>query len=614
MAIYSSDSVCRLVQKTSRYKCLADYCKLVHSIIHRYIGSCARCAYDSVSRKVMIVINRRWEKYAVVSVMTALSLVVPWIGLGLGAANNGDEGYMNLCIRDYQNSPLAMLTFYIGHLWTSLFGDSFLTIRRLGYAMGTLAILIGCTYYFQRTRKMLQAAFLFALGCAVMSLERFLIYNWDVGAYPYYALLAVLVIDDIRRPRIWKVIAAGFTMCMLAMSRIQLVILMPVFAVMVAMPVRRDLKMCAGHVLAYLLSVSVAFVLLTWVMCGSVSSYINAFSQDNIITGHGLKDMMRTYYIFKDKFAVNISAFSLSLSVIIVSVAMTICPTVFRVQKSILYGFIAFLGFSYYLVLLCIYSTVFNILTSFTGIVLFLLLLLPVCNLFKAKKERVPVLQLVVVWVLLAAPVLGSDYSICRMFSSFLLAPIMTILYPYSLRYAKLGRLLRNLMSVCCVAYGFAMVGRVYVSAEYACHPMDDFQLQKGIRSCWWDYKEWMKIREMTRSVEETGARLNYDGWRYAFAYSMQSAPVTNLHLYHVQNNEENIERRRKVVHLYDAWLMAYVEQQNVDGIRRMLEDEGFEIVRDGVYNSGDGVLLMMRQPFADRYRQKSGCGLPDSK
>lgn len=606
MAIYSSDSVCRLVQKTSRYKCLADYCKLVHSIIHRYIGSCARCAYDSVSRKVMIVINRRWEKYAVVSVMTALSLVVPWIGLGLGAANNGDEGYMNLCIRDYQNSPLAMLTFYTGHLWTSLFGDSFLTIRRLGYAMGTLAILIGCTYYFQRTRKMLQAAFLFALGCAVMSLERFLIYNWDVAAYPYYALLAVLVIDDIRRPRLWKVIAAGFTVCMLAISRIQLVVLIPIFAVIVAMPVRRVPEICARHVLVYLLSVSVAFVLLTWVMCGSVSLYIGAFSPDNIITGHGLKDLMRAYYIFKDNFAINISTSALSLSAIIVAITLTKYPVLSRVQKTMLCGFLAFCGFCYYLVLLSIYHTVFNILTSFTGIVLFLLLLLPVCNLFKEKKERIPMLQLAVVWILLAAPVLGSDYSICRMFSSFLLAPLMTILYPYCLRNVMLRRLARNLMIVCIVAYGFAMLGRVYVSAEYACHPMDDFPLQKGIRSCWWDYKEWIKIREMSKSVEETGARLNYDGWRYAYAYSLQSTPVTNLHLYHVQNNDENIERRRKVVQLYDAWLLAYVEKQNVDGICRMLENEGFEIVRDGVYNGGDGVLLMMRQPFANLYRQKS--------
>lgn len=554
----------------------------------------------------MIAINRRWEKCAVVSVVAVLSLVIPWIGLGLGAANNGDEGYMNLCIRDYRNSPLAMLTFYTGHLWTSLFGDDFLTIRRLGYVMGTLAILIGCIYYFQRTRKMLQTVFLFALGCAVMSLERFMIYNWDLAAYPYYALLSVLFIDDIRRPSLWKVSAAGFTVCMLAMSRIQLVILIPVFAVIVAMPVRKVPNMCARHVLVYLLSISVAFVLLTWVMCGSVSAYISAFRPDNIITGHGLKDMMRIYYIFKDKFAVNISTSALSLSVIIVSIALTKYPALSHIQKTMLCGFLAFYGFCYYLVLLSIYHTVFNILTSFTGIVFFLLLLLPVCNLVRAEKVKIPVLQLAVVWILLAAPVLGSDYSICRMFGSFLLAPLMAILYPYCLRNVMLMRLSRNLMSVCIVAYGFAMFGRVYISAEYACHPMDDFPLQKGIRSCWWDYKEWIKIREITRSVEETGARLNYDGWRYAYAYSMQSAPVTNLHLYHVQNNEDNIERRRKVVQLYDAWLLAYVEKQNVDGICRMLEDEGFEIVRDGVCNGGDGVLLMMRQPFAELYRQKS--------
>lgn len=552
-----------------------------------------------------ICINTKQYKYIVVSALIALTLVIPWIGLGMGAPSNGDEGYMNLCIRDYRNSPLAMLAFYTGHLWTSLFGDSFLTIRRLGYFMGNLAILIGCVYYFQRTRNQLQAMCLFALGCAAMSLERFLIYNWDVAAYPYYALVAVFLIDDIRSPRIWKVCAAGMAVTLLFLSRIQLVVLAPVFAVVVAISVIGERGKCIGHLFAYILSVTVTFVLLTWLMCGSVSAYFNAFSSDNIISGHGPDDIRKIYYGFRSIFARNISTFSLSLFTITVAIVMCVWNKISTIKKMVLYTVLALAGLGYYFVMSTISSTLFNLLTSFTGIIIFLLLLFPACNLFLEKKEKTPVLQLSVVWVLLVAPVFGSDSTICRMFSSFLLAPLMAVFYPYSTRSFQLGRLLRSLMIACLVAYGAAMIGRVYISSRYAHISMDTFPKQEGIWADDLDYSRWKAVYDITMAVRATGARLNYDGWeRYAFAYSMQTSPVLNLHLYHVKDDESSVMRRRCIVDACDAWLMTRVDRHQIIGICKMLDEEGFEIVIDGVFNGNEDVLLFMRQPYAECYRR----------
>lgn len=551
-----------------------------------------------------ICINTKQYKYIVVSALIALTLVIPWIGLGMGAPSNGDEGYMNLCIRDYRNSPLAMLAFYTGHLWTSLFGDSFLTIRRLGYFMGNLAILIGCVYYFQRTRNQLQAMCLFALGCAAMSLERFLIYNWDVAAYPYYALVAVFLIDDIRSPRIWKVCAAGMAVTLLFLSRIQLVVLAPVFAVVVAISVRGERGKCIGHLFAYILSVTVTFVLLTWLMCGSVSAYFNAFSADNIITGHGPDDVRKIYYSFKSIFARNIATFSLSLSAIIVAMALCICGRVSVIKKVALYLFLALSGFGYYIVMSILCSPLFNILTSFTGIVIFLLLLFPAYNLFLKKKEKTPALQLSVMWILLVSPVFGSDSTICRMFSSFLLAPLMAMFYPCATRNPRLGRLLQSLVMACLVTYGSAMIGRVYISGRYSCLSMNKFPMQEGIWADDLEYSRWKAVYDITLEVRATGARLNYDGWeRYAFAYSMQTSPVLNLHLYHIQDDESSVMRRRRVVDAYDAWLLTRVDRNQITGICKMLNEEGFEMVMDGMFNGQEDVLLFMRQPYADCYR-----------
>lgn len=552
-----------------------------------------------------ICINTKQYKYIVVSALIALTLVIPWIGLGMGAPSNGDEGYMNLCIRDYRNSPLAMLAFYTGHLWTSLFGDSFLTIRRLGYFMGNLAILIGCVYYFQRTRNQLQAMCLFALGCAAMSLERFLIYNWDVAAYPYYALVAVFLIDDIRSPRIWKVCAAGMAVTLLFLSRIQLVVLAPVFAVVVAISVIGERGKCIGHLFAYILSVTVTFVLLTWLMCGSVSAYFNAFSSDNIISGHGPDDIRKIYYGFRSIFARNISTFSLSLFTITVASVLCIRNKIPDVKKVSLYFVLALVGLGYYFVMSTICSTLFNLLTSFTGIVVFLLLLLPAWNLFRKKKEKTPVLQLSVVWILLVSPVFGSDSTICRMFSSFLLAPLMAVVYPYETNSLHLGRLLRSLMIACLVAYGAGMIGRVYISGLYSRFSMDKFPLQKGIWADDREYSRWEAIQDISVLVRATGARLNYDGWeRYAYAYSMQLPPVRNLHLYHIQDDESSISRRRNIVDIYDAWLISGVDRHQITGICKMLSEEGFEIVIDGVFKGHENVLLFMRSPYAECYRR----------
>ena len=543
--------------------------------------------------------------YIFVSVLIVLALVIPWIGLGMGAPSNGDEGYMNLCIRDYRNSPLAMLTFYTGHLWTSLFGDDFLTIRRLGYVMGNIAILIGCVYFFQRTRNLLQAMLLFALGCAVMSLERFLIYNWDVAAYPYYALLAVFLIDEIRSPRIWKVCGAGMAVTLLFLSRIQLVVLVPVFAVVLAIVFREVRGRCMKHLVAYLLSVSVTLVLLAWRMWGSVGAYFSAFSSDNIITGHGADDIRKIYYGFRSIFARNISTFSLSLFTITVAIVLCIRNKISEVKKISLYVVLALVGLGYYFVMSTICSTLFNLLTSFTGIVFFLLLLLPAWNLFLKKKEKTPVLQLSVVWVLLVAPVFGSDSTICRMFSSFLLAPLMAVFYPYAARSLQLDRLLRSLMIACLVAYGSGMIGRVYISGLYSRFSMDKFPMQEGIWADDLEYSRWEAIQDISVSVRATGARLNYDGWeRYAYAYSMQVPPVRNLHLYHIKDDKSGIMRRRNIVDMYDAWLILGVDRHQITEICKMLREEGFEIVIDGVFKGHENVLLFMRPPYAECYRR----------
>lgn len=158
------------------------------------------------------------KKYTVfVAVIIAIACaVVPWLYLPYSEPFLVDEGYQAMCVKYYQKSPMAMLTFYIGNLWMSCFGDEFLTLRYLSCLLGSLAVTAGSLYFFLRTKNVLWTLLVFSLSMLGCAIERNICYDWDVGAIPFYVLGAITSVEFIRTPKYRNAFFCGriISMCL----------------------------------------------------------------------------------------------------------------------------------------------------------------------------------------------------------------------------------------------------------------------------------------------------------------------------------------------------------------------------------------------------------------
>ena len=532
------------------------------------------------------------------------STVVPWFYLRYSEPGIGDEGYMALCVADYQNSPLAMLIFYIGHLWTATFGDSYLALRTLAWFEGCVAIWIGCGYFLWRTRRFSFTVLLYTLSAMAMAIERHSFYNWDVGAFPFYAVLVVAAIEYFRRSDGLHAMLVGVALALIGLARVQLFVLTPVFIVILILNARiKGLEMVCNMV-SVLLGVSVTFVFVTFVMCGSLMDYFDAFNRDNIISGHGVRDIARWIEIFKCDFPSQVVRLGPSLIAVTAGIILTVAKNLSVFQKSIIVLTVGLTGIGIGTIFTQLLYSQFGITNIVTGLMLLLLVMLPVFNVLNSFKILVPKVQITFLWIVFVAPAIGSDFWFTRFYASYLIGPVMVVLAPYMLRFQWLSKFLKNTLAVFLVMLSCAFVARFYTSKTYAKYPMDRFAKLEGLNGCRISYADWIRVEDLLKSAESVGARVNIDGQRYGFAYSLQSTPVSNLHLFHFNNDSSDVVRRCKVMDLYDAWLFIFVSQSDIADISEMLVSNGYEVVWDGVSDNSDGYLMLMREPYATRYRE----------
>lgn len=102
-----------------------------------------------------------------------------------------DECYQALSVLDYQNSPLAPLTFAGGYLWLHIFGVTMLNLRILGLLCHMTAIGIGCWFFYRKTGDRFWSAFMFMTLMTASQVWAMHIYNWDTGCYPFAMLTLV---------------------------------------------------------------------------------------------------------------------------------------------------------------------------------------------------------------------------------------------------------------------------------------------------------------------------------------------------------------------------------------------------------------------------------------
>lgn len=211
-----------------------------------------------------------------------------------------DEGYMAFCCRDYARQPMAMLTFYGGWLAIHWFGNQIIILRLLMCFCLCVGVGVPCWYCYRRTGSLRWT--LFIASCVVVYVlnSPFKLYGWDFGPLLYAGPLITLLVSLYDRITFSKVIGIGCLTTLTILARIpSAIIVVPVCFLSLWGATkgmnRRGLnfRRYAGIGLISFLSM---FVICVMVMKGSLISYFESWRPENIINGHGLRDIGAKYY------------------------------------------------------------------------------------------------------------------------------------------------------------------------------------------------------------------------------------------------------------------------------------------------------------------------------
>ena len=115
---------------------------------------------------------------------------------------------------------MAMLTFAIGHGWTSVFGDTLLSLRLLARLCYLVTVALPLWYFYRKTAD---AAWTFLLGAFMLALvqaDHILFYGWDVGAFPFISALLVGLLCYLDRPTVARATVCGALCALMILSRV----------------------------------------------------------------------------------------------------------------------------------------------------------------------------------------------------------------------------------------------------------------------------------------------------------------------------------------------------------------------------------------------------------
>lgn len=207
-----------------------------------------------------------------------------------------DEFYQTICVRRYNESPLGLLVYWIGNLWSSIFGLTLKNLRILASLSEILAIAICSIYLFYSTRRLLLTSIVFLMSCIIIRAGGFTIYNWDTGAYFFDALALCCLLSTISKGSSIKYIMTGASIALVTLCRTPSGILLPLALVLIYFSCDNcKSKITALRPLAIILiSFLVTILAFSLIILKNPLAYFSLFTDNNIITGHSpIKDHAR---------------------------------------------------------------------------------------------------------------------------------------------------------------------------------------------------------------------------------------------------------------------------------------------------------------------------------
>lgn len=354
-----------------------------------------------------------------------------------------DEVFQTLCVRRYLDQPVGLLSFYIGHLWTEIFGFSVLNLRLLVSIETTLSLGIAAYYLFRLTRNRLLTGICFLLGCLMMKATSFPLYNWDTGTYLFDSISICLLISVIRNPSLAKYMLLGLTIGLITLGRLPSGIFLPLSmaVIILARRYRNEKRGTLRALLTVFAGWLLTILILTWLICGSPLGYINLFFENDVVTGHSpVKDNMRLFYRFLGILQRITTIWTPGIGCMLLAV---IFPRI-KKNSSLFIILLLWLGLCALLADALTRKELFftSLLGGDAPIGLGLLITYPVYLLFSRDKEnRILILELWAIFFLYFSMAFGSDAYMERMTAGFSIPLIIALLWLSDIR--KIRRYLR---------------------------------------------------------------------------------------------------------------------------------------------------------------------------
>lgn len=378
-----------------------------------------------------------------------------------------DEAYQAICVRRYSESPLGILTFFIGHVWSDIFGFSLLNLRVLAEVETLLAVGVASAYLYRLSRSPLLTGVAFLLGCILMKACAFPIYNWDSGIYLFNSIAICLMVSACAKPGIVKYGLLGATIGVITLGRVPSGILLPL-AMIVAVWANRyndsnfnSFKATGSIFLGWL----AAMVILTTIMAGSPSRYISLFTSDHIISGHSpLENGSELFQ--RINFIVTKSAFCWFPGLCCMLLALLFSKLKNRMAQAIflfmLIAFCCLISYRY-----THYNLEMPLLLGGDGIIgIGLLLAYPLYALFNdSKSKNMVIMQLYGIGAVYFSMMFGSDAFIERVTAGFSIPVIIGLIW--QLRIQPLRSYIRYFSGVTIIVFAFMLAVNILCVTRY---------------------------------------------------------------------------------------------------------------------------------------------------
>lgn len=548
---------------------------------------------------------RRTDLLIPVGIMIILAVVI--VRIICTPPGYDDESYQALCVVRWNESPLALYTFWKASIWTRIFGDSYISLRIFVSLIVYTGIFITSLYYGWRVNSWRKAAWMFVLTGLMAGVEAFVMYNWDGAPVILYAVGGILSLEYLRCQRLWVAACLGLITALLALSRIQLVGGVAVGIFFVWYVSHRTDRTSSRSWVATAIFLSVCFGTLTGIILltmGSPVAYFESFQTDNIVTGHSIHDLHR----FISNFGMNLTEMTervfMAFMVVMVSIWLSISQYR-RIKVATGMGVLVFVS-------MCMTtnicdSVLMDAATAATVPIIVSLFFMPFLHkIWYGTPSGISWIALITVAMWYLIPAFGSDMFSYRL-NGFLIFPLLMLVGAESEPGEK--RFIQFLYLSIFVAFGFSCLFRSIIMPVMKTERIEESSVFKGIRVDKEYSADYHLVEQLTRSVICVAGRDNvsFFGGRYMYCYAMNKRNFPFLHKFHTLSPQREAELYTPMIDDHDAWILLGVYRHEIDVLERTLESKGFERVYDMTdvgAEENNGHVMYIRSEYADEWRE----------